>query len=200
MDKTERISVHDLNIPAHYMPHPSSHLGNIRDRFHFEAALDTLGFAGMKTVLDVGCFDGWLDFLLTDRGYQVSGVELIESLANAARAYASLNGYRYKLYQGFFDEVEINESFDAVLCFETLEHITMKMLEVYIEKIERLASHMVIISLPEEDHEKNRQHLWTPTQQLIEDLWSDRRDFRLQYKDYPGTGIPANWFFSYRTD
>jgi len=200
MDKAERIKAHDLKIPEGYLPRPHSHLGNPRDAFHYSMTVEKLQEGQVQTVLDVGCFDGWLDFLLIDKGFKVTGLELIKALADAAKVYASRNFYQYKIYQGFFDEVEVTESFDAVICFETLEHIALSSLGNYLEKLESLAKKMVLISLPNEDYEKNPQHLWTPTKDLIGDLWSDRKDFFIKYKDYPNTDIPGNWFISYRVD
>ena len=189
MNRTERLLKHDVTLPEGYLTAPESH-HNPRDSYHVTFTLHELALINAKTVLDVGCWDGWLDFLLMDEGYQVEGVELIESLAEAARKYAAANGYNsYKVYTGFFDDVVIDRTYDAVLMYEVLEHVDIETAKKYVYIAEALANKMVLISLPDQPHEENPQHLWTPTESLIRELWGDD----LEYHSYDGTTIPGNW-------
>ncbi len=198
MNRQERIEAHDVPLDQMYLPSPQAHMRNARDNAHYEIALDVLRTAEAKTALDVGCYDGWLPFLLMDQGFRITGVELIKSLAEAARRYADRNFYPLEVHQGFFDELEFKDTYDAGMCFETLEHVDLDIAQQYVEKLETLCRKSVVISLPDQKHDDNPQHLWTPTEQLIKELWGSKSDFKMWRIDYPKTEIPANWFFVFR--
>ncbi len=199
MDKGERISAHHIDIGPQYLPDPHRHLKNQRDLFHFEKTLGFIERVGAKSVLDVGCFDGWLDFLLMEKGCDVTGVELIPSLAAAAERYAEEHHLDYKIYKGFFDEIKFSawDKFDVVLCLETLEHIEIDAVFDYTKMMDALALKGVFISLPDQDHLGNRQHMWTPTESVIKDLWGKKKNFTLDYHKYNSSHIPPNWLISY---
>jgi len=196
--KEEIRANHEVTIPESYLPVPEAHIGNKRDNKHFTKALEVLEDLGAEKVLDVGSYDGWLDFLLIDKGYDVEGVEFIEGLALSAERYAVKNNKKYKVHKGAFDEVSISDIFDAVLCFETLEHVPLDSIPVYIDKMEKIATKGILISLPDQDHKENKQHLWTPTEELIKSFWGGKEGFRLEYVEYPDTGVPSNWFIHYK--
>lgn len=192
MNRTERSAAHA--VQGSWMPNPKAHLESVRDAFHFKWATESL--VGMS-VLDVGCFDGWLDFLLIETGSNVEGVELIPELCESARAYARANKVDYKVHQGFFEDVAIDRHFDVVMSFETLEHIPLEMVPVYVAKMEAIATRRILISLPDQRHEDNIQHLWDPSFELIKSLFGGKRDLEITYKPYLGTDIPANFMVKY---
>jgi len=198
LNRLERIAAHHINLGPVYMPYPERHLRIIRDKFHFKKTIEILKKTYAKTVLDIGCFDGWLDFLLINEGYKVTGIELMKSLADSAMRYAYKNAVDYIVHNGFFEDIKLVDTFDVVLCFETLEHVDLdKSVPLYIEKIDRLALKGVFISLPDQPQEQNFQHLWTPTEEIIRSLWGQKRNFKLEYKDYNDIHVPANWFIFY---
>ena len=200
MDRTERISTHYMDLGPNYSVDPHRHLKNQRDLFHYEKVLEAVERVNAKTVLDVGCFDGWLDFLLIEKGYNLTGVELIPSLVEAGLRYA-LNHHitDYMIHMGFFEDLDFTvwEKFDTVICLETLEHVDLELVPVYIDKMESLSLKSIFISLPDQDHLGNRQHLWTPTEKLIRDLWGKKRNFSLDYHSYNSSHVPPNWLISY---
>ena len=190
------LNIHMFSAPDHVVL-PRQHLNNARDSKHYEWSLQQLQSYKCKTVLDVGCWDGWLDMLLTESGYQVEGVEIVPDLINAADRYAFNNAIAYKIHQGLFHEVSIDGHFDAVLLYEILEHIPLEIVEQSIDKAESLGN-LILVSLPNQTCEQNpqKQHRWTPTEDLIKSMWQTKPNYSLQYAEYSG-GTPANWFISW---
>lgn len=76
-------------------------------------------------VLDVGCSHGAFDFELAWRGYEVIGIDLNqESLAVGNKIKEVLGIEKITFYQmNILNGTFQNERFDAILMFETLEHI-----------------------------------------------------------------------------
>lgn len=197
MDKQERLEAHDVMVPPSYMPKPEQHLYNPRDRVHFETTKTQLALHHCHTNLDIGSYDGWLSFLLMQHGYDCDGVELVEGLAEASRRYAAVNHLPWCCYPGFFDDTTITKRYDCVTAYEVLEHIPEEDVPAYLDKIDSLAIKLVLISLPDQSHIDNPQHLYTPTQYTINKLMG-HRDYHLQVQTYPGTDIPNNFFIAYK--
>jgi len=197
MDLSERIAAHrNMVIPDTYIPQPFAHLGNKRDSKHYEWAKDML--KGCKSAVDIGPWDGWLDFLLihTIDDFRVTGVELIPELAAAANRYAQLTSGitgRYTCLTGAWHDVDLgNQTWDAAIAFEVLEHVPIEEVESYVTKMEERAR-LILISLPDQRHEENPQHCWTPTEKLIREMWQNKRNFNITSVTYPGTTVPGNW-------
>ncbi len=76
-------------------------------------------------VLDVGCSHGAFDFELARRGYEVIGIDLNQESLEVGNKIKEILGignvafYQMNILNGIFQ----NERFDAILMFETLEHI-----------------------------------------------------------------------------
>lgn len=193
MNRSDRLHVHQVN--GTWMPNPEGHLQSIRDGQHFYWTLAQLQDLPGAQILDVGCYDGWLDFLLIRKGFKPHGVELILELAQSACAYAHANQLDYLVMQGFFDEMPaFSTRYDVAICYEVLEHVPLDLVPVYVGKMEGSATKRILISLPDQKHEDNPQHLWTPTEALAREMWGARKGFSITRQDYPGTDIPANFF------
>ncbi len=192
MNRAERLQAHQVN--GTWMPYPEAHLQSIRDGQHFYWTLAQLADLPGASILDVGSYDGWLDFLLIRKGFKPHGVELIPELARSAMAYANANQLEYLCYNNFFDLTDPIQKYDAVLAYEVLEHIPLESVPAYVAKMEGLAKSRILISLPDQRHEDNLQHLWTPSEDLICDMWGENNGFTLERSEYNGTDIPANFF------
>jgi len=85
------------------------------------------------------------------------------------------------------------------MCLETLEHVDLEeTVPVYIEKMEELSLKTVFISLPDQDHKDNKQHLWTPTEDVINNLWGNKKNFSVEYHEYNSPDdVPPNWLIYY---
>jgi 2-polyprenyl-3-methyl-5-hydroxy-6-metoxy-1,4-benzoquinol methylase len=196
MNREERIAAHD--VAGIWLPRPVEHLYSSRDAKHFRWTLEKLADMPSCSVLDVGAYDSWLNFLLMEKGYACHGVELIPNLCASAREYARIHGLNdYKVYQGFFDEVDITEQYDVVMAYEVLEHVPLDVAYHYVARMEKIAAKRIFISLPDQDMKDNPQHCFTPSKQMIENWFGNRKGFKLEYQTYPGTEIPGNFFISY---
>jgi len=196
MVKTDLIKIHEVFLQEDYIPQPERHLNNYRDGYHYEWVLNKLNKNLSKTILDIGSYDGWLDILLAKKGFKVEGIELIRALAKAAEKGAKENHVEYEVHVGFFEDIVLNKKYNAVISFETLEHVYIESVPNYISKMERLCNGFIGISLPDQDCKLNTQHRWTPTEELIKGLFGKKNDFNLEYKEY-SNNIPSNWFISY---
>jgi 2-polyprenyl-3-methyl-5-hydroxy-6-metoxy-1,4-benzoquinol methylase len=193
MNKTHQLELHRMNVPAGYLPNPYGHLNNARDLFHYEWTLKKL--INCKSVLDVGCFDGWLDFLLIDKGFKLEGVELVPELARAANKYARNNYLDYQCHAGLLTEIKFEKKFDCCVCFEVLEHLIMGEAQDYIFLMEKIVNKLMLISLPDQKKEDNVQHQWTPTWDLIFELFGSKKDVEFYYARNANT-VP-NFLISY---
>jgi len=193
MNKMQLLELHKMAIPEWYLPDPYRHLSNARDKTHFDWALKKL--SGYSTVLDVGCFDGWLDFLLIDQGFKLDGVELVPELARAANNYAKSKSLEYQCHEGLLTEINFEKKYDCCLCFEVLEHLSLEEAQVYISKMETLANKLILISLPDQKKEDNPQHQWTPTIKQVIELFEGKKGFEFSYVRNDGT-VP-NFLISY---
>lgn len=196
MNRAERLTAH--HVGDIWMPNPEAHLQSVRDAAHFNWTIDQLHDIPGATILDVGSYDGWLDFLLIGKGFKVRGVELIPALAESARSYALAHGLEYAVYEGFFDQLHLTGlTYQVGLCYEVLEHVPFEMVQTYVTNLETRATRRILISLPDQRHEDNNQHLWSPSIDIIKSLWGTRKDFKLTTQAYPGTDIPSNFFISW---
>jgi len=192
MDKTERLNAHMATVPDGYRTDPESHLQWGRDNFHYEWTVEHLRAHNAKHVLDIGVWDGWLDFLLVKAGFTLEGTEIDPALCRAAETYARENEVQYKIHQGFLDDIVLDSKFDAVVCYEVLEHVAWEDVPRMIAKMHSLAP-LLLIAVPDQDHMLNQpQHLWTPTREKIDLLFPGAA-----VEHYFFNGIPPNWLISH---
>ena len=85
---------------------------------------------GARSCFELGCFTGPVISLLADAGVSVLGSEV----SHLALAFAYPN-VREAIMYGDLLSLDINCSFDVVLCMDVLEHINPLRLDQYIEKI-----------------------------------------------------------------
>lgn len=180
---------------------PEAHLKNPRDaaHYHWTTAMVPDG----SHLIDAGCFDGWLSFLLLKAGknLKVTAVELRLELVKLARAYAIDHGIpedRFSIHEGFFTDHTFGPWFNAVLLYEILEHVPKEEVSSYVAKAESFLQFggKILISLPEQRHEDNPQHLWTPNELELKHWWDHNKNFTMQKVHY-GNNIPANWLVSW---
>lgn len=183
---------------------PSRHLNNCRDARHYQYTASMLGIRKKLRGLDIGCYDGWLDFLLIEAGHGILGVEFRSELVDSAKTYARKKGYteeQFDCLHGFIEHVNLAKmKFDFVIAYEVLEHIPLEDIGPLITTLEThmTPNGLMMISLPDQVHTLNPQHLWTPTESLIYEMWSEKPFFAMSRYEYPGTDIPANWMISWR--
>lgn len=193
--------LHHVNVPDNYMPNPIAHLENQRDNEHAAFTLQLMFDRDYTTIFDIGSYDGWLPLLLTqEKNFQVDTCEWVDGLKEAGERFAQKHSIKnYKAQQGaWLDNIELRPQYDLVTAYEVLEHVEFNLVPVFIQKMEEHAK-TVAISLPDQKHEDNKQHQWTPTKELIEDMFKDKKNLAITYKKYIDPRIPANWFIAYDT-
>lgn len=93
----------------------------------------------VQSVLDAGCGNGVLTNLLTDIGFSV-GID---------RSYSALQWVKMPHIQGDITNLPFrNNSFDAVISTEVIEHLPINGFKKGLKEISRLARKYVVISVP----------------------------------------------------
>lgn len=87
--------------------------------------IDDIAQLAGKTVLDVGCGGGILSEAMSQRGAQVTGIDMGEAPLNVAKLHALESGLSIHYQQMPVEELaeQQPESFDVVTCLEMLEHV-----------------------------------------------------------------------------
>jgi len=77
-------------------------------------------------ILDVGCYNGWLTNELSKRGWITTGVDIGQEALDVAKFNADKKQLGTKFKRMTFDKIgaEFHSEFDAVVCFDVLEHTT----------------------------------------------------------------------------
>lgn len=91
----------------------------------------------IKTVLDVGCGRGYLANLIAQRGFEVTGCDLSPKSPLTAGQYVQASAEALPF---------ADQSFDAVVCSHTLEHLAN--LPAAVAEIKRVARRKVIVAVP----------------------------------------------------
>ena len=195
------LSVHQVAVPDGYLPNPSAHLSNPRDGRHFEWLSNVCRKYSPNTLLDIGPWDGWLALgLLEHRAIKRAyGVELVQGLAAASMRYARAHNLDWWCWSGYWDQYPTQDGHfaDIVLAAEVLEHMPLADVPEAVHRMEQASRKMIMISLPDQAHELNPQHLWTPTWDRIMSMWRTKRNFCCHRFEYPGTQIPASFLIKW---
>lgn len=77
-----------------------------------------------KTILDVGCGDGVLSWMLANRGAKVVGIDISkEAIAFAKERCKNIQGLKFVIASAY--EIPFrNQSYDYVVCSEVAEHLS----------------------------------------------------------------------------
>jgi len=125
-------------------------------QWHLQAFLgcihEMLARAGSRTVLDAGCGEGFVTAYLARRNpaLQITGVDLSpDAVAYATEHY----GERARFRKGSLYKLPFSDnSFDAVLCSEVLEHLDD--VDRAVEELKRVTRRHVLITVPREPYFK----------------------------------------------
>jgi len=103
------------------------------------------------SVLDVGCWQGTMMYLLRLNGYRVSGIDLCGPALKTARHRLSRFRDGVELYEGMASEVLSRippKTFDIVICAETLEHVPSVLLGETCREISRVVKNLILVEVP----------------------------------------------------
>ncbi len=76
--------------------------------------------SGVRSILDVGCGSGCVARQLRANGYEVEAVSPSEKLTEAARCN---NDHQLTVYQGTYEEAQIDRRFDLILFSESYQYV-----------------------------------------------------------------------------
>lgn len=111
-------------------PHASYHWRNSRRHLLFSAArykfamkmIGNLYEPDQKTILDLGCSDGFGTHFVAEFAASVLGVDFDEEAVGYAVKHNSAQNVSYKL-DNFLGGVSYGEGFDGIVSFDVIEHI-----------------------------------------------------------------------------
>ena len=156
----------------------------------------------MEHVLDIGSADGWLSLYLAKHGRIVSALEFVTRGMEWTKQHAERLEVKIDLREGYIEDtgyIFSDKKFDCILAYEILEHLDFLKLPWYLEKMENLLKPdgKILISLPMQCLLDNPEHLWSPTKKLIDRTFSNKPNYKCDWIEMPGHGVPGDWFISY---
>jgi 2-polyprenyl-3-methyl-5-hydroxy-6-metoxy-1,4-benzoquinol methylase len=96
-----------------------------------------------KSILEVGCGNGRISKGIASQGYQVKGVDIDEDSIELAESTNRFTNLKFEAVPA--EKLPYNESFDAIVCSEVLEHLTEPELVLDFAK-ERLKKNGILIT------------------------------------------------------
>lgn len=97
---------------------------NANQQARFDLILEYLGDIKGKRILDLGCGDGALTYLLCKKGAEVVGVDNSELGLKYAKDFLSSKGFQPKLILGSAYDIPLSgDLFDYIVASEIIEHL-----------------------------------------------------------------------------
>lgn len=111
----------------------------------------SLNFENLN-ILEIGCGTGSSSITLAEQGANVLGIDIHKESIEVAKLRAEIYGLniRFQEYSSV-DIDEINESFDAIILYATLEHLTVEERIETLKKCEKILNkggYLIIIEAP----------------------------------------------------
>lgn len=201
--QSHNLKLHDEHINAfhHLIPPEERWSGGDRDQAHILYTMSNT--KPSDKVLDLGSADGWLSLYLATQHREVSALEFVDRGIDWTYQHATRLGVGVDLRIGFLEEVDkifSDEKFDVILMYELMEHIDFWRLPWYFKKMENILrpGGSILISLPMQDLKDNSEHLWSPSDKLINKIFKNK-NFSYKWTDLPNHGVPGVWFIRYNT-
>ncbi len=145
------------------------------------------------TVVDVGCGNGWLTRLMTERGAHVTGIEVSPRQLALARTAKMVGDEHY--IQGSAEELPLpNRSVDIVVFYNSLHHVDSKVLPNALREAGRVLKHGGILYVSEPLAEGDYFELMKP----VHDETVVRRNAQDILRHAPEYGLLIEKQFVYR--
>lgn len=139
----------------------------------------------VKTILELGCGRGdFADLVNDELSYKITGIDIFQSYLNLCKKKGK---YEKVIKRDLTKRLPFKDnSFDAVVCLQTVEHLNKKAGLFLISEMERIAKRMILISIPkgecaqeEYDNNKYQRHL---------SQWTSQELTKMKYR-VNGTGL-----------
>lgn len=214
-DYTDRRIQHNLTLHSQhidsfsYLLYPEQRWDSDpdgRDGQHISYTLKNLKDFNCKNVLDIGSADGFLSLRIAKESIPTSALEFVDRGIAWTKEQATRLGLTVDLRKGAIEnvvEVFNDKTFDAILLYEILEHLSVLTVSNHIINISKILNKhgIILISLPSQDVQDNLEHLYSPSEYLIkrilEDLHHKTKGMftqTIEWKSLVNHGIPGNWF------
>lgn len=177
---------------------------NIDRMVAFQKLKSLIREKGLKKMVDVGCFSGWIGKELSLDGVAVHGIDIHPVVIQLAAFYASgsLATFEYMPVQKL--GAAHPKEFDGAILFDILEHTTEP--ELVLKNIRRSVKDggWVFINLPHPQGENESQdsckfeeheHLYSFSKKEIEQLMGQEKNFKLEIITNESNQI--NWLITF---
>lgn len=149
----------------------------------------------IETILDLGCGDGSLMALLSEkRNWQITGIDIYKKSIGSAR---KRNIYLKVIRGDLLKMVSNNKSkskYDVVFFSQVIEHVTRKQGEKILNEIEKLAKKRIVVGTPRGFMEQPHEFLDENPYQVHKSGWSIEDFTSRGYKVY-GVGFWPIWSY-----
>lgn len=177
---------------------------NIEELVAFQLLKKRIQEKGLKKLVDVGCFSGWMGKELSTIGVAVHGIDIHPVIIQLAAFYASgsLATFEYLPVQKL--GAMYPKQFDGAILFDVLEHTFDP--ELALKSVERAVKEngSVFINLPHPtgEHESKdacrfdeHEHLYSFSGKEIQKLIGKKKNFKMEVIKNEANQI--NWFISF---
>jgi SAM-dependent methyltransferase len=181
-DDVNRLAIQEAqyDFPYHYLPHVDLH-GNVDVSRRLPWGLEYLAYLKLvadavemrnpESILDVGCGDGRLLSLLSERlpNAELTGIDISLRAVNLARA---LNpGLAFDV----MDVANVSRQFDVVTLVETLEHVDDDTVPTFLGAIRAAVkpAGCLLVTVPSVNLPLNRKHYRHYTPELLQSQLRD---------------------------
>lgn len=178
---------------------------NVVGMVKFQLLKSEVARLGLKKLVDVGCYTGWLGRNLSLEGVEVHGIDIHPIILFYAgiASTGSLATFEFLPVEklGFSHPLQ----YDGAAVFDTLEHvfdpeITIKSIE---DSVKEGGWLFYNIPHPEEEHNsprfenaEEREHLNSFSKKRLEELFNGKKNYKIEVITNEEGSI--NWFISYQ--
>ena len=146
-------------------------------------------------ILDVGCNDGTISRCLAERGYTVTGIDVLQSMIEIAKEFNQVSGTVFEV-RDFLKDPFPPQSFDCIIILETIEHVLDPTL--YLREFHRIlrSNGKLIISTPNATSLKNLLYALSyrkksKQKKLVKDISSEPRATGTQLEHVYNWDLPT---------
>ena len=135
---------------------------------HYQRYLSVRNLVKDKVILDAACGEGYGSNMLASSARQVTGIDIDkETIERARKTYASCGNLQFM--QGSIERLPIADgSVDAIISFETIEHVSEETQKKFLEEIKRVLKKDGFLVMS------------TPNKRIYSDLHNYKNEFHIK--------------------